>query len=93
MLADAVILIISAFAGLVLSVFGLIGLALPVAVTESVVYFLSYFNYVRGFVPVDHVMIVLGVLFSFFSVYFIVKSIVWVYNLLPIQHKNVKLPF
>jgi len=64
-------------------VFSVISFVIPNQFQASITYFLSHFNYVRGFFDVDTLFAVMGTYLTFLGFMQIVKLGLWVWNHLP----------
>lgn len=92
MIISALIYITGAFLNLIYVLFSAISFTIPDEISDSLTYFLSYFVYANGIIPVATLMSALGTIVSFMMLMYTIRIVLFTYHLLPWIGKNVSLP-
>lgn len=93
MITDIIILLLSSFVGLISTAFGYISSFTVVQeISDSVTYFLSYLNYLSGILPINNILKALGTLILFYTAWYTVKIILWIFSLIPWFGKPTEVP-
>lgn len=89
---SSLLYVASALLFVLYQVLSIVTFAIPIQISQTIAYLASYLGYVKGFIDITTLFIVVGIYVNFLIAFYTWKIIKWVYAHLPFIGKHEKMP-